>query len=156
VRISQSGVRSYKRCRVHSKWETLVQHLRCLSQRIGLQLALSEDRSCLGRIRLRWRTRRDPLFFQKVRESCPALDLTGEENRTEMNPYTRGIQALNAHRTLMSLEDTELYLQGWFQAQAVFSRTMNTEHQRMEVEVPSIRKARQSYAAPSSSAIDHT
>jgi len=129
---SQSGAPFRKRCRVHSKWEILFQRLYSLYRTVGLQIILSEGRSCLGRIQLRWKTRRDPLLYQEVRRSCPVLVLNADESRIEMNPYTRGIETLNENRPWLSLGDIEIYLQGWFAAQAVLCRNVNSEHQTTE------------------------
>jgi hypothetical protein len=36
-----------------------------------------------------------------------------------MRPYIQGIRVLNMERPWLTLSDTELFLQGWFQAQRV-------------------------------------
>ena len=93
----------------------------------GLQIVLSGGRSCLGRIRLRWKTRSNPLLFEEVRLSIPSLAVCDSQNETQS--CSEGIQALSAQRPWMSLGDCEAYLQGWFQARQVLLYMRDMEPQ---------------------------
>jgi hypothetical protein len=125
------------------------------SYAVGLQLVLSEGMSCWGRIRLRWQTRRDPLLWREVKARVPQICLGDSENQNESGVCSAGTQTLIDQRPWMSLGDIELFLQGWFQAQRCLYRIDDIAHQKA-VSFASGSQARQSYAAPSSSAIDQT
>jgi hypothetical protein len=134
--VSQSDARYRSRFHHPTMRQTLARHLRYWFHTLGLQIVLTEGISCLGRIRLQWQTRRDPLLYRKVMECVPPLFLSGDDSRNENYACTLGIQALENQRPWMSLGDIELYLQGWFQAQRFPCRTASSEHRISDLEDP--------------------
>lgn len=125
-----------KRCRGRSRWGTLVQSLAHWSHAAGLQIVVTEGMSCLGRIRLRWRTMRSSYRFQEVKKSLPCVNYGDCDNQNENCACSLGIEALIAQRPWMSLGDTELYLQGWFQALRWRACSGNIERRTENLETP--------------------
>jgi len=152
---SQSGARSRRKGRGHSKWEILFRHLVHWYIRAGLRLIVLESISCWGRIRLQWRTKGGSLLFQVVKKSLPFVSYDARYIENENYACSEGIQTLLRQRPWMSLGDDELFLQGWFQALRWRDHIVNIEH-RTECLETSYSQAQQVYAAPSSSAIDQT
>ena len=83
-----------------------------------LRIVLREIRSLFHRIALERRIA-GYLHFEEVYRSVPRLEALcdGSGNQTEQHSYIEGIQALSKERPWMTLADTELFLQGWFQAE---------------------------------------
>lgn len=119
-----------------------------------LRLVLCGLRSLFYRIRFE-RSLCGTLRFDAVRQSIPQVLCSGSRN--EMQFCTRSIQSLERVRPYMTLGDAELFLQGWFQATRWYAH-LDSESRKVQQEssVSLMGKARQSYAAPSNSAIDQT
>jgi len=134
VTPSQWGAYVRKRGQINSKCGFLLKAAVAWYRWVGLQIVFSEVCSCYHRIQLGWKTRCSHLSFEAVERSCPPLSLSAHDSRMEMQPYIRGIQALNAQRPWLSLGDSEIYLQGWFHARQVLCRTKDNGHQSTQPE----------------------
>jgi hypothetical protein len=118
-----------------------------------LRQVLREIRNMLHRISLP-RCRRTVLDFADVDRSLPDVLLDDSEN--QMQFCTACIQKLSEERPYLTLEDMRLVVEGFLLAERWFlrmSRECRTEQRDSCFHTP---EARQFYAAPSSSAIDHT
>ena len=84
-----------------------------------LRLALRGLCSYYHRIRFE-RSIRGTLRFDVVRRCVPRVPCS--DSRNEMQFCSRSIQSLERVRPYMTLADTELFLQGWFQAARWYAR----------------------------------
>jgi hypothetical protein len=134
--VAQAGAPVRRKFRYRSKRGFLSQLLCDWYIQVGLRLIVLEGMSCIGRIRLQWRTKGGSLLFQEVKKSLPFVCFDGEDMQTENAACSEGIQALLHQRPWLSLGDTELYLQGWFQALQWRACNANTERRTECLERP--------------------
>jgi hypothetical protein len=62
-----------------------------------------------------------------VRQSVRQLHFAGSDSQIEKRPYILGIQTLCKARPWMTMFDVELFLQGWFHAEAALGRNVDIE-----------------------------
>jgi hypothetical protein len=124
--IAENGP-SRNATRLISIWGTLKRHLLWWCQSRGLWSIALEIRSCYRRIQLerksRWAT--SGLALEQIRTTVPQL--TFPRNCSETLSYSLSIQALEKERPYLTLVDSELFAQAWFQASRWFAHRSGTE-----------------------------
>jgi hypothetical protein len=115
---AQPGVGYYTECPPTSILSSLRSTVLRSSPVRGLRLIVSQLRSCYHSIQSQKKTGQI-LDFDCVRASLPPLSRDDDPaNRIDRHSYIAGIRALERERPWLTLADYELFLQGWFQADA--------------------------------------